>query len=291
MMRILWCASVLAYAAVASVASAQKKDAASDGPIVIKVDLATAEFDKTLPFDSDFYVVISNDKIAVQSLTVARDVMGGLRTLQGQPLKPLPGFAGVTDQAFKVAPLQANKRYTFTFQIMGAPPLVVHGSTRTTLNDYFRIDVGFIHAPVLVRGTDKRVSYWGGGSNVHLYLVSVNEASEKTAEGRPFDPVLKRVSLFGGVSAFDLHAGAPIKPFFKAGNPVAGVSWRPMKLAETPFVTEVYVNLGLMWFKQANPNPLVSDDVGKRTVVYGLAGSIAIKDLLTPLAFLFAGEK
>lgn len=139
---------------------------------------------------------------------------------------------------------------------------------------------------VLVTNHNRGPGYIGAGTNVHFYFVPVN-GNERTFYWRSFrDQVLKRASIFVGLSFVKLRATEEVKNMFDTGNPVVGIGVRPVGFRKYKPLGSLRLNAGVVWFKQDVANPLVAEDKTKHAPFVSLTGDITLKDLFGPLAAL-----
>lgn len=145
------------------------------------------------------------------------------------------------------------------------------GTPRATFANRFDADAGVLWAPGF--------GYWGVGANSHFYFTPVNR-NQCTTEYRGMDHVLKRVSVFGGVSLFRIHSDTEVQHLWTNGSPVVGVG-----LNRLP-VVPARLNAGIIWLRQDDPNPLVTRDVVKRDLFISGTVDFELRQLAGPLAAL-----
>lgn len=279
--------------------TAQKSADASPSPsgaLVVKLDPASGTFDKALPFDEDFYVVVPGDHYSVVELSY-----GYLKHRQtGDVYEPIASrlvLSGndlrVRGAGFKIGRLLGNRRLRFTFVATEGrdttATIVAEGRTATTFRDYFRTDLGVVYAPRLLSNGSDWPHYVGGASTVHIYLVPIND-EENAEQIRDWGNVWKRVSLTAGLVLFDIRSDVPIDHSFSTGSPTLGLSVRPLLPRHFVFLNAFYLNAGYMFFQQKDANPLITSEHRKHTTFLGVAVGIDWKDVFGPLTALLVGS-
>ncbi len=156
---------------------------------------------------------------------------------------------------------------------VGRDTVRVVGEAKTDITHHFDTDAGLLHS--------FRANYWGAVTGTHLYLVPVNR-NECRASYSGWEHILKRVSLFGGLSVFELDARSGVEPLFTGGSPVFGLS-----VGERfPFFGRLFLNGGIILLKQEDPNPLLDAKHTRRDYFVGVAADVELKSIFGPLAGL-----
>jgi hypothetical protein len=298
-------------------ASAHGQNAPQDpsgGPPILKVDLASGTFDKTVPFDQPFYITIA---AAGSSKITGGTLMYGYTRRRNDTtedkisetvdrmVKPVGGNAMAAGGiSFRIKPLETNRYCLFVLALdividTQTEHLTINVAARTTaaIADYVRSDIGLVWAPQLLQGITPRPQYYGASSSVHIYLKAVNDQSEAEDISGWQNNILKRVSLLVGLVLFDIRSDVPIDHMYSAGTPVLGLSVRPLLPNNCPIVehfhpiNSLYFSGGMMYFNQKDADSLLTKEHGKRSMFFQLGGVVDWKNLLSPLAFLFGGAK
>lgn len=298
-----------------------------EGFPTVTADLSSQRFDKVLPFDQGFIIVVPTQGMASFDIAFGDAVIDVVHTPGGGSVtKPVITHVRAAKSwsrnpfddkttTLVVPAIAANRTYllsianivltpsTATAQTeMSSPrrrrshvrtaapsdvaPIVFEllGESTGAFKDHFRSDVGLSWSP------PPGPSYIAGASNVHMYLRPINDAGNSDAFGWA-DHILKRVSLFAGLTLFDLHTGKPpVDHMFTPGNPQVGLGFRALSSSVPPVLNSLYLNLGLVYFTQKDPNPLTPTEHGKHAPFIGLAGTIDWKDALGPIAVLLTGK-
>jgi hypothetical protein len=282
-----------------SSAQAQGKTVA-DGIPLVTADPASGTFDRNLPFDQPFLISVPYPQ-NTQSLRIAFGGMvldvtqgeGGIVSTTpriGVPIVSRTVTAPVLDTKTTgvfIPALHAGESYLLTLDyVVGSNTTHVQvlGRSLGAFKDHFREDFGLGWSP------PPGPAYVAGGSNIHLYFVPINEAGGSGSFSK-LDFVLKRFSVFAGLTVFDLRTGRPIDKVFSPGNPQTGIGFRPLSSGLPMVFNMVYLNFGLVYFDQKDPNPLITKEHGKHAPFVGLAGTVDFKDVLGPLAVLIGGGK
>jgi|GEM_PF-5134656 len=150
-----------------------------------------------------------------------------------------------------------------TFRIVGKP--------RATLTNHFDADAGVLWAPGF--------GYWGAGTNSHFYFRPVNR-NQCTDDYEGMDHLLKRVSVFVGVSLFRIHTDTEVEHLWTNGSPVMGIGVNRLPLVPAR------LNAGIIWLRQDDPNPLVTRQVVKRDFFISGTIDFELQQLVGPLVTL-----
>jgi hypothetical protein len=193
-----------------------------------------------------------------------------------------------------VAPLKANKHYSFEFVCYTNKavtsdfrlPII----TTTAIGDQVKWDIGLLYSP-----SPQAIS---GQVAAHLFLVPVNDDADIAALKGFKDNFLHRFSPYFGLSVLNFYSDTkqPMKNFVGIGNFVYGVS------VHSPFygcylfsnnqiarkvLQPMYINFGELMFKQADANPLIVKDRNKSSFYVGLSYDFNFSSLFGPLTKLF----
>ena len=156
----------------------------------------------------------------------------------------------------------------------------LNGASRVELMDqdkkaspYVGLDFGTAFVPKL----STVFLYYGA----NFYLVPVNKKARQL-DLKKCDFLLKNISFFGGmaVSAYgtpenlDGYTG-----FTAAGNPMAGAGARVFRILR--------VSGGVMWYKQENTNPIISEKVVRRSGFVAVSADINVVEALGKVGTLF----
>lgn len=288
---------------VATSASAQRGcDTAKAMRPIVKADLGRQILTTPLPFNVRFNLEIKVPQLVPDSgepftptdvaleyglPKLVRFPGGGVWGID--PIAPreevsLRSYVQMPDLVFGIEPLAPGRIYYFDFILTGTPKgaampqvdtvrIVVR--PRTDLANHFDADLAVIRS--------SRAEYVGLGSNAHLYAVPINR-NECTSDYRGMDHLLKRVSVFGGLSLVKLDAEADVNHQFQAGTPMFGIG-----LNRLPYLGPLRINAGVVRLKQDDANPLVDRDRLKWDTFVSLGVDVELKSLLGPLTGLAAG--
>jgi hypothetical protein len=186
------------------------------------------------------------------------------------------------------APETTHLRTVKTDSILPGPqddstPVMVSlvAEAHADLRRHFDTDFGVIWSP------RPGPAYMGAGSNVHFYLTPINKDETRLDRRRNLrDQVLKRVSLFAGLSFVTLRTSESVENRYELGNPVWGVGIRPRFGGNAKRLDFFRVNAGMVYFKQRHANPLVEELANAQAPFVSVTGDIDLRSVLTPLAGL-----
>lgn len=164
----------------------------------------------------------------------------------------------------------------------------VRGETPTDYKQRFDNDVGIVH-------TD-RFGYTGFVSDLHYYFTPINKNEDL---GDPElglgGQLVRRVSVMAGL-AVKLDSRSEVDNVLSFGTPMAGIGIRgplywPSTKPHSPqyrsFFQPMRLNVGIIWFKQKDANPLSSATHIKRDLFVSLTADVALKTVLGPFASVF----
>ncbi len=270
-------------------------------PQVIKVDLSTRTFASALPFDQVFVISAATNgapRIELVWGTATDHGSGPMFDTKPARVSALPGNIVRKDaMGFRVI-LSPNRVYLFRFAVFktdstaGVPrrevvdTVLIRGIATADLPAHFGTDFGVVVAP------RPGPAYSGAGTFVHLYLVPIHadEDPDAIAHSEPVQRVLKRVSLFAGLSVIKLAAGSKVDHLFSVGTPVFGVGVRPLFTGSWRRLNFVRLNAGMMLFNQPDPNPLIAMVRGKHAPFFSVTFDISLQSALAPIGGLLGGK-
>lgn len=144
---------------------------------------------------------------------------------------------------------------------------------RTDIRNHVDTDFGVLHG--------FEPGYLGAMTSVHVYAVPRNP-DECRSNFSGWDRLLKRVSAFAGLSILEIYSKEKVEHYFARGAPVMGLAVD----TQVPIVGRVWLNGGIMFYRQDEPNPLVDRKKVHRD--YFVAGTVdvALKNVLGPVAAL-----
>lgn len=259
---------------------------------VVRADLTTATFDSVLPFDRRFVVrVVSPDPAVVTRIDMlVTDPECLARLKVNVRFDPVPDdcqVASAADQrtsiiaakefAFNVdTPLEPNRAYRFEFILTGNGKEdrreIVAWAT-TDFRDRFDTDFGAL--------VGQRTGYVGLGSFVHFYFEPIRPREDLREVRSCRRRWAKRANLAGGLSLVEVHGlrdlDQPVRHRFAYGTPAVGVGLRQL------FGTPVRFTAGVMWLRQDDANPLVTDDRNKTDLFGAVTFDADLKTLLGPI--------
>jgi hypothetical protein len=264
---------------------------------LVSVNLAAKNFESVPPFDQNFLLSVTGidsvDSLRVEYGEGYTDSAGSHFWGRTSRLGMRPTSSVDQKQwVFDIHALRPNTRYLFRFEALR------YGQAIATLID--TIPVWIVAEAGLTRhfdsdfgiivGTSPTIGYVGGGSTVHFYFVPINKAAPYgTASGSFRQEVLKRLSVFAGVSLFKIEENVPVDNKYDVGNPIWGLGVRPY-LRGARRLDFFRANVGIMHFVQKNANPLITDKRGKHTPFVSVTADLDLQAVLGPLA-VFVGKK
>lgn len=160
--------------------------------------------------------------------------------------------------------------------VVAADTVELRGTPRARFTDRFDADIGVLRSD--------RLGYWGAMTSSHFYLVPVNR-NECTSHYRGSDHLLKRVSIFAGISLFEISSREDVDHLWSTGSPVVGVGVSRLGLP-----VPLRINAGVIWLRQDDANPLVTRSRTKRDAFISATFDVELQSFITPLAVL-AGLK
>ncbi len=107
----------------------------------------------------------------------------------------------------------------------------------------------------------------------------MNKSENLCSQRSLLQHVVKRVSVFAGLSPLRISSDAPVTSPFAIGVPVVGIGVR-----ELPYLGAFRVNGGVMFFDQKDANPLVSMLRHERDVFLSFTADFELTDFLGLLA-------
>jgi hypothetical protein len=252
---------------------------------VVSVDFANADLASGLPFDEPF--ILRGDFPANADtlyLTYGPAVWrstgsGGSSEING-PGITIEFAKGSTFQSksfsFRIPAIAPHQPYVFRFHVdqkhtSPGDTITIVSAPKTTLSNRLQTDFGVLRSD--------NAGYWGVVSDLHIYLMPVNKNESACARRTPLEHVLKRVSLFAGLSPLKIASDEPVASPFTVGTPVVGIGLRQL-----PYLGAFRVNGGVMFFDQKDANPLVATMRHKRDVFVSVTADIELKNFLGPLA-------
>lgn len=289
-MRILtWCTIIAATALVAlpAAAGAQEDGAA---PIrqrpAVKLDLSRKAFDPALPFGEGFQLTgqIPEEvyRVSLRYGPTSVDEAGRRSTVfVSEYTFPRSDVIQQQEFAFHIRPLRANRDYLFELNFHKestrdstrkdtlTDKVEIIARARASLANHFDSDIGLMNS--------FRAGYWGLVTNAHLHVVPVNK-NEELGNRPALERLAKRLSVFGGLALHKFGADDDVEPFWDVGSPVAGLGLRGIAGLDG-----LRVNGGIVWVKQEDTNPLVSERHTKRDGFVSVTGDVEIQKLLGPL--------
>ena len=173
--------------------------------------------------------------------------------------------------------------HTFSFSTRKEETFSIKGTAQTDTEHFLYQDFGLVFAP--------NINYVGVYSSVHFYFSPINN----NVPPQGLAP-LQRISIFAGFALQEI--GSTNVEFANlingAGSPVIGVGFRMENVFGLQngnfiyrLVDNLQVNCGVMFFKQKNPNPLVTTDHTKTAYAISFTYNIEVQKLLGPLVALF----
>ncbi len=255
------------------------------GQAVVNLDYHTMIADP-IPFDLDVTFLVgegSNAETLCYHLTSFpsewKHFYDGARIKDGRVEEVCIGQKYESDSTtmrrFDAGKFHPGAEYTITLRGGGTSrksSYVVGGS----INDHFETDVGIY--------STLGVNNWGLGTAVHYFIVPI-QPKQKPTSYRKFDHIFKRVSIFGALVVTQLDSRSDIKTKFALGNPIVGVGFS--HFGNTPWVKSSRFNVGVMFFKQDDPDPLVTKSQPKTAITFGYSLEFDIKNILGPLSKIF----
>ncbi|HEX6038682.1 hypothetical protein [Longimicrobium sp.] len=281
-----WLLALLACVQGSAAAHAQRPDAtlAAENIDVVHLDWVVRQLDKVPPFDEEFYLVMR--MASVDSIRYAYGPRRVVSTAAGERAEidgivdegravPHP-LSRTSEYAIRVRPLDPDIAYLFRFTVYprhppGSPPRSVRVDvvTEATSNfgDHIMYDAGVLAA--------QRTGYWGLVTGVNFYALPINR-DDDLSRASPAEAVLKRVSLFAGLSFRAFRAPAGMSDYYvHLGHPVLGIGVRNI-----PGLPGLRVGTGVMWYRQEDDNPLVVRLLVKRDVYLSLTFGPRLDDVL-----------
>jgi hypothetical protein len=263
----------------------------------VTADLATQQWTGSFPFDEVFTL-----RLAIPELEPVSPRMNEIRLAYGpareeshtasdgtvtrdlvmaEPIDrdvvPLTGPVKVKEVFFTVGPLDPSRVYLFDFQLFSdttrRASVRMAAASRPDVTSHFDLDAGVLRS--------NRLQYTGMVIDAHYYLVPVNN-NECPDNYRGAEEILKRVSLFAGISVLRLSSKDNVHNFFERGAPAIGIG-----LNRLPYLGPVRINGGLLFVKQDHANPLVSERVTKADPFVSVTVDFELRRVLGPLAGLF----
>lgn len=159
-----------------------------------------------------------------------------------------------------------------------------------TLADHFRTDIGFAYAP------EPRALV--ATLTTTFYFTAINEDVDLGERIGTARQLLQRFGLYIGLAPVVIDSDAPqnVESLLGIGSVVAGLSIRsplygPHLFGEIEraqrFLQPMRWNVGLMWYKQDHPNPLIAEARSRKALTVSVSYDIGIQSIVAPLAALF----
>jgi hypothetical protein len=274
----------------------------------VEVDLATQQWKGALPYDEVFNLQVAIPELTSKSQTPSAiklvfgtsqevDTTDPDGTVHGRFVRSvlggdsIPLNRGIQNKAavFAIAPLPPNRSYIFDF-VLYRDSIVERGPTRRDtlkvqidslrlaqaphpdLTNHFDLDAGAVRS--------NRLQYTGVVMNFHYYAVPINN-NECPENYRGRNRLLKRVSVFAGMSVLKIHSVENVEPLFASGTPVVGIG-----LARLPGLGPVRIDGGYVFVKRKDANPLVDRKHTRADPFVGLTVDFQLRKVLGPLAGL-----
>lgn len=264
---------------------------------LVNIEKGTLEIATPLPFDVPFHLrvplVATVDSVR---LTIAE--AGGVTPVHVARMVTTSSFFAA-HAVFRVPRLEPNRRFDIRVELCGSDTtgsgtphswcaagktmtsggkaytdiIAVVASTTAGWSTHFDTDVGVFRSA--------EAEYWGAAYNMNVYArpINKNEVLDRTGTT---NQLFKRTSLTVGLSLFEFRSGAVVQPFWTVGSPKVGLSLRvlgPMR-----------IGAGFVFFRQEDPNPLVTRTTSRRDGFLSLDADIEVRSVLGPLAAIFGSS-
>lgn len=262
---------------------------------VFTLDAKTYETKGTIPYDKPFILLLTGLEATIKEIDA--EIHEGLQTgkgnLVGQPISTT--ISNPSSMSIPIMELlKANGQYNFRIDCKNAAGATVqhidYGFTlKTKLGDYIKLDLGLGYAPI-IKGVISQTA-------VHFYLLPINNDTDlRTIKGLGRN-IFLRASVFVGISPVMLYSDTrqPIANSSSIGNILFGFAIRsPFYGKHMPFgrntgwvfLQPMRLNIGEMYFKQDDANPLVVKNRSKQCFYIGISYDLNIAGLLGPVGKL-----
>jgi hypothetical protein len=159
--------------------------------------------------------------------------------------------------------------------------------TASTFADHFKLDFGIGYA--------SHPQAFVGTVSLHAYLTPINESTDLESNIPPWEQIKRRTSLFVSIIPLTIHSWAKqeIKQVANIGNIGFGIGFRAPFYGPgwtsnyRRFLQPMRLNVGLMYFAQADANPVIIKDRTKWSPFVSLTYDFKIASIFGPIAKLF----
>lgn len=293
----------------------------------VKVNLATQAFEAPLPYGEAIILRGAVPETVDSVVLNYGEAGNGAGVLTPPPWRRVRGLVTQTDFIIPIRSLRPDVLYDFEFVLYGkttessSVTLIqldsafidsrdrLHGiavmrdsTVRTRTPVYERITLTASARSQATQRFDADIGIGRGGESGYVGLVShahffpfapINKKTDLAALNGVAANLRQRVSIFAGLSLEELDADIDVEPLFGVGTPVAGVGirgflyWPGVPPRLQPVLQPLRLNVGVIWFEQESPNPLVSDKDLMHDVFFSVTADIELKNVLGPLLALF----
>lgn len=186
-------------------------------------------------------------------------------------------------------PLDSDAKATLT------DTLTVFFITDAPYQSHFDSDAGVLYA--------YRAGYAGAATGVHLYARPITADEDLArADLTSWEEYGRRLSLHFGFAIQEIGTSANLSAPTGAGVPFVGIGlrgplyWEAVQKGpadsrrrqwQRRLLQGMRVSVGSAWFRQEDPNPLVTETRTKRDVYSTLTLDLALRDLLSPFGRFF----
>ena len=161
--------------------------------------------------------------------------------------------------------------------------------TPSAFADHFKLDFGLgyaFHSRAIV-----------GSVSLHFYMTPINESTDLSSSMPPWQQFKRRTSLFVSLVPLTIHSWSKqeIKQIANLGNLGFGIGYRApfygpnciSSNAGRRFLQPIRLNVGMMYFAQADANPVVPKDRTKWSPYASITFDFNIAAVFGPVAKLF----